>query len=379
MRPWLILSTLVATLFFRNALQPKTGIINSTPSFNDTNINHLSPKRDIDSSTLLAASPTNKTQEYTLTGAVLVHPGVRKEMISNVFRALQRGQDACRLDQVVVFYDGRIRQLGDSEKLKLLLEDLRQLVQDGDITRFVELQWNTTVAEKVLGVLKEDPDYRDGSLYGTYQYLAQECETDYCAYFNNDIFVHEGGGLTHAVDMLIQHPEVVMAVPPLASDEDFTDFSQDFRHDYVNPDGNVPYMHEVGKIRTLSPSQPEDNASPIKCKPTGGWGLTTRYYVAQPQRFVKSLPLGPAEVQFLEQHPDFYFRELAATAIKCTPKPSKGFMIHPPPWQMGKRFFEACSLEAIQKAVDAPDGLAMDRMNNMIEESWKEACRKYMH
>eukprot|EP00542_Grammatophora_oceanica_P013722 CAMPEP_0194055162 /NCGR_PEP_ID=MMETSP0009_2-20130614/55783_1 /TAXON_ID=210454 /ORGANISM="Grammatophora oceanica, Strain CCMP 410" /LENGTH=72 /DNA_ID=CAMNT_0038703967 /DNA_START=247 /DNA_END=462 /DNA_ORIENTATION=+ len=72
----------------------------------------------MNNSTFLVASPKNKkTQEYTLTGAVLVHPGVPKEMISNMFRGLQRGQDACRLDQVVVFYDGRSRQQeGDSEK-----------------------------------------------------------------------------------------------------------------------------------------------------------------------------------------------------------------------------------------------------------------------
>lgn len=308
-------------------------------------------------------------QDYTVTAAILVNPETSKELMSNLFRSLQTGQDASRLDQSIVFYDAR--QNGTTG-FSNLLRDLVDLSAQGVISKYIEVQWNRTVAD-IFGVA--DVNFHDGSLYATHQYLVHECETDYCAYFNSDIFMHQGGGLAHAVRILQENPTVAFALPPLAWD--FTDPTPDLRHTFKDAEGNVPYMTEVRPIRLLTNATAKGkgtDASSPRCQAAMP-GLSTRYYVAVAERFVQTFHhFQPSTVPVLEQQPAFRHHRLAVH-IDCRGSQHIGFVLHVPPWHMGKRLLESCSVKDIQKAVDAPESLAIDEFNNMIEESWTDAAK----
>ena len=51
-----------------------------------------------------------------------------------------------------------------------------------------------------------------------------------------------------------------------------------------------------------------------------------------------------------------------------------GWMVHPPTWGLGRELEAACYVANIQRLVDSPKGLIVDRSGDMVFESWKDRC-----
>jgi len=324
------------------------------------------PKQDIPSFMRslhrVRASPPRSSKvrglQPSVSLALIVDPAgavSAKELLVNFVEQLSKGPAPVKLSQVLLFYDGRDKGKGWGS----FLEDVEELKGKGLLQRAVKIRYHDPAIEQQCGI--HDPDGHDGSLFATYQYLVEECESEYCAYFNSDIFVHQGGGLSHAVKLLEQHPDLVFAMPPLASDAIIQ--NRELQEHFMNGDFKYPYPNPIGRLSsdTLDNSQQECNR--------GGNMMTTRYYVAKPDRFRELLPLKPVDRTLLEQHED-----LGKHGAQAMCAPSQGWVIHPPPWGLGTRLFSACDYKALQKAVDNSDSLMVDVYNNMIMESWRDAC-----
>ncbi|CAK0845526.1 unnamed protein product [Prorocentrum cordatum] len=135
----------------------------------------------------------------------------------------------------------------------------------------------------------------------------------------------------------------------------------------MNGDFKYPYPLPIGRL----PADAQKDERQVCAR--GASTLSTRYYVAHPGRFRKLLPLRAVSAQLLEQHEDLGRR---SAATRCAS--SYGWVVHPPPWGLGHRLFGACDFKALQKAVDNSESLAVDVFNNMIMESWMDACVRYM-
>jgi len=281
-----------------------------------------------------------------------------KELLANFVEQLSKGPFPVKLSQVLLFYDGRDKGTDWGS----FLSDVEELTRTGVLQRAVKIRYQDATIEQQCGI--HDPDGHDGSLFATYQYLVEECESEYCAYFNSDIFVHQGGGLIHAVKLLQQHSDLVFAMPPLASDSIVED--EQLQEHFLNGDFKYPYPNPIGRLFDEKPDR-----FPRECS-RGGSMMTTRYYVAKPDRFRQLLPLKPVDRVLLEQHED-----LGTHAAPAVCPPGQGWVIHPPPWGLGTRLFNACDYKALQKAVDNSDSLVVDVYNNMIMESWRDACTQY--
>lgn len=340
----------VALMFLKTA--HRSGRLIRGPSEVDFRL----PKIDDDTTDNWALSASD------LSLAVLVHPGIKgvDTWIANMRRGLTTGRESSSIQKFIVFYDARTK----GKRLNRLLRNLDRLVEKDVIQKAVELQWDASFAE-ILG-LREDPHFLDPSLYATYQYLAQECDTPLCAYMNDDVIAYEGGGLGHAIEALRRNAKAVFAVPPLASD--FIDFSSspELNKEFRDGDGKFPYPEAVGRIRVVG-SLPQ-------CHEMNGGGMSTRYYVSERKRFLRSLPWPRSTNSLLEQHEHLGYLSVFAG---CEKNSATSFLLHPPPWSMGQRLMTKCSIEELQKAVDQPDSLVVDEFNNMLEESWTKACLEY--
>lgn len=291
--------------------------------------------------------------------AVLTHPGLplpAVDVFRNMLKAFTTGHDASNFTEVIVYYDARKRDTA----LFNFIADFDALQEDGMIHKLIETKFEESV-QHAIGAL--DPPLRDAPMYAIYQYLSHDCKTTYCAFMDNGVFVHGGGGLKHAIKALQQHPKAVFAVPPLGSH--FADFShgKELQQEYPDADDNFPYMHPIGLLMS---SLNEEKS----CTATNG-PASTRHFVAEPNGFRKMIPLKPVKETILEQHEDLVGKVLQ---VQCR---GTGYLLHPPPWHMGKRLMKACGIKRLQQAVDHPDGLAVDIYNNLIEQSWTKACEKY--
>jgi len=299
--------------------------------------------------------------ESSVSLALIVDPAgavTPKTLLLNFLEQLSKGPAPVKLSQVLLYYDGRDK----GKDWGSFWSDMEELKGKGLLQKAVNIRYHDTIIERQCGI--EDPDGHDGSLFATFQYLVEDCESEYCAYFNSDIFVHQGGGLSHAVKLLQQHQDLVFAFPPLAGDA--IKQNRQLQEEFVNGDFKYPYPNPIGRLYTET-----QNSSPQECA-RGGNMMTTRYYVAKPERFRQLLPLPPSERNLLEQH-----ETLGRHGAPTMCAPSKGWVLHPPPWQLGQRLFSACEYKALQKAVDNSDGLVVDVYNNMIMESWRDACTQY--
>jgi hypothetical protein len=299
--------------------------------------------------------------ESSVSLALIVDPAgavTPKTLLLNFLEQLSKGPAPVKLSQVLLYYDGRDK----GKDWGSFWSDMEELKGKGLLQKAVNIRYHDTIIEHQCGI--QDPDGHDGSLFATYQYLVEDCESEYCAYFNSDIFVHQGGGLSHAVKLLQQHQDLVFAFPPLAGNA--IKENRQLQEEFVNGDFKYPYPNPIGRLYTET-----QNSSPQECA-RGGNMMTTRYYVAKPERFRQLLPLKPSERNLLEQH-----ETLGRHGAPTMCAPSQGWVVHPPPWQLGQRLFSACEYKALQKAVDNSEGLVVDVYNNMIMESWRDACTQY--
>jgi hypothetical protein len=298
--------------------------------------------------------------------SVLVHPGNPEahNWIANMKYGYTHGRESSDIVDFVVLYDGR--QTGG--KLDVLLQNLHQLQQNGIVQKVVQLKFEKAYAD-VLG--QNDPHHEDQAMYATYQFIVEECRTTHCAFLTDDVMAHEGGGLNHAIRLLEENPSALVATPPLAYY--FADFSNDtLRYDFHQANGSWTYPNSVGKLHIPTLVNPLMEPS---CRLHAAASFSTRHLVVNRQRFLASLPWPSSGGKYLEQHQHVQVSNGRLVSPTC--QNSTAFLIHPPPWNMGKRLLEVCRIDVLQKVVEHLEGLVVDVFNNMIEESWTEACMKY--
>jgi len=306
---------------------------------------------------------TPRRLENSISLALIVDPAGATPagyLLKNYLEQLSKGPTPVTFYQVLLFYDGRPKNEG---RMGAFLADVEELKGEGILQRAVRIRHDDPEIQRKCGI--QDPDGHDGSLFATYQYLVEECESEYCVYFNSDIFLHQGGGIRHAISLLQQHADLVFALPPLASESVKKD--PQLQAKYMNADYEYPYPNPIGRLPADAQNRFTQNCT--RGIPT----LSTRYYVAQPDRFRQLLPLRLVSNHLLEQHEDLG-RHSATTLCP----PGEGWVVHPPPWGLGALLFGACDYKALQKAVDNSESLAVDCYNNMVMESWKDACARYM-
>ena len=306
-----------------------------------------------------------------LTFGVLTHLGTvfpAEDILENQIDSLTRGWDGSVFDQVYVYYDD-IRM--DEERWRSFSERLRELKSAGRVTDLIPLNRSEAVPE-----LMGNGRYikSDAMLWATHQFLVQDCRTEYCALFTHDILAYGGGGLRHATLLLEREPRFVFAIPPRANNRATWDArdSESLRRIYEQPGTfERPHLEAVGVIAAGEPSA---SAGCARGVPRHGPAMSTRHFVAHRGRFLSRLPFRPRpkKAAYLEAHPGVN----GVTAVLDCER-GTGLLFHPPPWQAGEALFRSCGdIATLQRAVDSPDGLAVGKFNNMIRESWTEACRE---
>ena len=314
----------------------------------------------------------SRRSRSNLSFGVLVHLGTvfpAEEIIENQIDSLTRGWDGSVFDQVYVYYDRPDRMEDKDRRWQSFSNKLSELRSAGRVTDFVPLNRSDAVPD-LMG--NGNHIEKDAMLWASHQFLVHDCATDYCALFTHDIMAYGGGGLGHAVDLLEREPRFVFAIPPRADNDATwnTEKSEYLQAMYQQP-GSVPgpYPVAVGLIETGAPSE---SASCIRGVPRYMPVMSTRHFVAHRGRFLSRLPFRPqpSQAAFFESHPGVN----GATAILTCEK-GTGLLFHPPPWNTGEALFKSCrDVASLQRAVDNPNGLAVGQFNNMIRESWTEAC-----
>lgn len=243
---------------------------------------------------------------------------------------------------------------------------MEQLRSKGIVANYIPLKRNSTVPA-AMG--SRDDALKDSAMYAIYQYLIEDCQSEYCAFLTHDIMAHGGGGLQHAVHALENDTSLVFAIPPLAAQRPNwnTENDRNLRRLFERFDGTKPYHATLGVINQYPPS----NATDVKCTKIAT-ELSTRYLVASKERFQKSIPFTPVPEKdtYFEQH-----QGASKVTVSVTCSLGFGYLVHPPPWHHGKRLFESCgNVSTLQKVVDNPNYLVVDHYNNMILENWTAAC-----
>lgn len=322
-----------------------------------------------------SAAVEGRRPRSNLTFGVLTHLRTvfpAEEMVENQIDSLTRGWDGSSFDRVYVYYDDadENRTEDEDERWRSFSRRLRELRSAGVVTDFAPLNRSVAVP-KLMG--NDRHVETDTMLWAAHQFLVNDCRTEYCALFTHDVMAYGGGGLGHAVDLLGENPRFVFAIPPRADNGATwnTRDSESLRQLYEQPGTNErPYKETVGLVET---GEPDGSASCTRGVPRYTPVMSTRHFVAHRRRFLSRLPFRPRPDRpaYFEGHPGVN----GATAVLSCGR-GTGLLFHPPPWKAGEELFRSCgSVRRLQRAVDSPDGLAVGRFNNMIRESWAEACR----
>jgi len=325
---------------------------------------------------LLVSSDLASTETH-LSLAVLVHPGnpdahiwIQNMRQGFIDKALP--EDGRQIVHFAVIYDGKKQ----GEALDRLLENLQQLRHRKIIDNIIQLQKDDSAAT-TLGMAEPNPG--DVAMYAIHQFVLQDyCPTIYCAFLTDDVLAYQGGGMMHAVRMLhAQGNQTVMVMPPLAMNVVANLSKDDLAFDFKSADGTFPFNHKLGRMNVTARPAPGCHSD---TRARLGYP-STRHVILHKERLRRMLPLPPKKARFWEEHP--VLPQIALDGL-CPTHDDDGrleFVIHPPPWHMGKRLLETCgngstAIYALQQAVEHSQGLVVSQFNNMVEESWAEACQK---
>eukprot|EP00931_Biecheleriopsis_adriatica_P117215 TRINITY_DN92753_c0_g1_i1.p1 TRINITY_DN92753_c0_g1~~TRINITY_DN92753_c0_g1_i1.p1 ORF type:complete len:373 (+),score=61.85 TRINITY_DN92753_c0_g1_i1:56-1120(+) len=287
------------------------------------------------------------------------------ETVSNMLKSLAAGAQGMTFKEVILFYDAR----RPGPELQNFLEYAASMKSGGTIQKLVQLRWKDPKIKQAMGV-PEAHVLTDPSVPAMYQYLFEECSTMFCAKFDGDVWAHGGGGIWQAAMLLAnsQNEKDAFITPPTIGATYYTDHSSK-RDDIFEYEG-TPFPNALAVIPELvlasDQKQPECNAVP-------GY-LSTRYLIAYRSRARKLFPMTLHENNLFEVS----LPQGVVLQAACREGSGVGWMIHPPPGGAGTRMMKACSVAAVQAAVDMPVGLLVDTFNNMPELNWTVACSKHM-
>ena len=346
------------------------------------------PKQSIESSPKDKAHSVERKQQLSnLSLGVLTHLQTvfpSEDILENQITSLTSGWDSSAFQYVIVLYDDKgMASLFDSlnvtkeefstrtDKKEMsgnwvrFINKMQQLQSKGLISKYIPLKMNASIPTKMGS---KDDRGEDSAMYAIYQFVIEECSTQFCAFLTHDIMAHGGGGLNEAVHMLERDSDLVFAIPPLARNHPTLDIKNDksLRELFVKFDETKPYNSELGIIR---PWELKSNNVTL-CK-RENMLMSTRYFVTPRDRFVRSLPFKP-----LAEENDWFENHDGANKVAAGANCQKsGYLVHPPPWHHGDHLFKSCgNISTLQQVVDRPDYLVVDYWNNMIMENWTAAC-----